>query len=104
MVQKKYQKAIREFVERALKSYGDRIESIVLFGSVARGDAGEDSDTDILVVWDGDKAKGWRLMTKLAFDILLDTEEYISIKVINSGDMNFENPFIRNVMRGIKIA
>jgi len=34
MVQKKYQKAIREFVERALKSYGDRIESIVLFGSV----------------------------------------------------------------------
>ena len=29
--------------------YGDRLERVVLFGSKARGDAGEDSDYDIAV-------------------------------------------------------
>src|SRR5215218_1916711 len=29
--------------------YGDRLERVVLFGSRARGDAGEDSDYDIAV-------------------------------------------------------
>jgi predicted nucleotidyltransferase len=34
-------------LRRALDAlYGDRIERVVLFGSRARGDAGEDSDYD----------------------------------------------------------
>ena len=32
--------------------YGDRLRAVVLFGSWARGDAGADSDIDLLVVLD----------------------------------------------------
>lgn len=46
----KYRKAVDEFVERVLDKYSDRIDSIILFGSVARGEAKEESDIDILVI------------------------------------------------------
>ena len=101
----KYRKAVDEFVEKVLDKYSDRIDSIILFGSVARGEAKEESDIDILVIWKGDEAEGWRAMTGLAFDVLLDEEEYISVKVLGLEDLKAENPFIENVMReGIKIA
>ena len=101
----KYRKAVDEFVEKVLDKYSDRIDSIILFGSVARGEAKEESDIDILVIWKGDEAEGWRAMTGLAFDVLLDEEEYISVKVLGLEDLKAENPFIKNVMReGITIA
>ena len=104
-LQKRYQRAVDEFMKRVLDTYRTRIESIILFGSVARGEAKEDSDIDILVIWKGDEAEGWRALTGLAFDGLLDKGEYISVKVIGVDDLKGENPFIRNVMReGIKIA
>ena len=60
---------------------------------------------DILVIWKGDEAEGWRAMTGLAFDVLLDEEEYISVKVLGLEDLKAENPFIKNVMKeGVKIA
>ena len=49
-IQEKYQRAVEGFVKKAIKRYKDKIESIILFGSVARGDAKEDSDVDILVI------------------------------------------------------
>lgn len=102
---KKYQNAVDEFVRRALEKCGDKIESIILFGSVARGEAKEDSDIDILVIWRGDEADGWRSMTGLSFDVLLDVREYISVKVIGLKDLGIKSPFIENVLReGIKIA
>ncbi|MCW7074784.1 MAG: nucleotidyltransferase domain-containing protein, partial [Candidatus Methanospirare jalkutatii] len=52
MLQKEYREAVEEFVRRVLERYKEKIESIILFGSVARGEAKEDSDIDILVVGD----------------------------------------------------
>ncbi len=105
-ISEKYQNAVDEFARRALEKWGDRIESIVLFGSVARGEAREDSDIDVLVVWRGDESEGWRSMTGLSFDVLLDVREYISVKVIGLKDLGgLKNPFITNVLReGIKIV
>ncbi len=41
----------------------------------------------------------------MATSLLLDEEEYISVKVLGLEDLKAENPFIKNVMReGIKIA
>ena len=40
--------AIREMVRRIVKQFDP--EKIILFGSQARGDAGPDSDVDLLVV------------------------------------------------------
>ena len=104
-IQKKYRKTVEEFVKRTLEQYKDKIDSIILFGSVARGEAREDSDIDILVIWKGNEAEGWRAMTGLAFDVLLDEEEYISVKVLGLEDLKAENPFVNNVIKeGIKIA
>ena len=41
-IEERYQKPIEEFVRRALERYRDEIESIILFGSVARGEGKED--------------------------------------------------------------
>lgn len=104
-IQKRYQKAVDEFLRRVLEKYRTRIDGIILFGSVARGEGREDSDIDLLVIWRGDESEGWRAMTGLAFEVLLEEEEYISVKVIGLEDLKRENPFIKNVMmEGIKIA
>ena len=47
---------LREASEALRAQYGDRIVAVGLFGSVARGEAGERSDVDVLVVvrdWPG---------------------------------------------------
>ena len=42
--------ALAAFVARLRQRYGDDVLRVVLFGSKARGDAGEESDLDVLVV------------------------------------------------------
>ena len=46
----RWQKALNEFVREMHALYGKRLQEVVLYGSWARGEAGEDSDTDTLVV------------------------------------------------------
>ena len=45
-----YRKAAAEFARRVASTLGDQLDSIVLYGSVARGEAKRNSDIDILVV------------------------------------------------------
>lgn len=49
------QKMIEKMVRRIVRKF--RPEKIILFGSHARGDAGPDSDVDLLVVMSIDEAK-----------------------------------------------
>ncbi|MEM2184681.1 MAG: nucleotidyltransferase domain-containing protein [Candidatus Methanomethylicia archaeon] len=44
---------IKRYCELLLDYFGDRLISIMLFGSIARGDWSRDSDIDILIVVDG---------------------------------------------------
>ena len=106
-ISERRRKAVEEFVRRALDRYGDRIESIILFGSVARGEAGEESDIDILVVTKKEDFRLRRMLIEIAFDILLNTGENISVKALSKDEFerrkNFS--FLRNVIsEGIKIA
>lgn len=45
---------LRELRRRLEELYGDRLAKVVLFGSRARGDAGPDSDLDIMIVLRGE--------------------------------------------------
>jgi len=107
MLQKKYREAVEEFVRRVLERYKDKIESIILFGSVARGKAKEDSDIDILIVVKKEDFKLRRALIGVAFDILLETGKDISVKVLSKNEFedrqNF--PFLRNIIsEGVRLA
>jgi predicted nucleotidyltransferase len=43
---------LENFVKRVCEEFGSIIVSIVLFGSVARGTAGKNSDIDVLIIYD----------------------------------------------------
>lgn len=47
---KDYRQIAEDFARHLKATYGDRIERIILFGSVARGDYRVDSDVDLIVV------------------------------------------------------
>lgn len=52
---KDYRRIAEDFALHLKAKYGERIERIILFGSVARGDYREDSDVDLIVVGRGDR-------------------------------------------------
>ena len=100
-------KAITEFVKKAIKAYGDKIQSITLFGSVARGTARLDSDIDLLVVVEKEDFLLRRELIGMAFDILLETGQDISVKVLSKDDFETYKSFsfLSNVLsEGVKIA
>jgi len=106
-IQKRYRKAVEEFVRRVLERYKDRIESIILFGSVARGEAKENSDIDVLIVVKKEDFRLRRALIGVAFDILLETGKDISVKVLSKNEFeerrNFS--FLRNIIsEGVKLA
>lgn len=43
---------LKQIKARLTAAYKDRLRGVVLYGSVARGDAGPDSDIDVLVLLD----------------------------------------------------
>lgn len=65
----------------------DKIVRIILFGSVARGDDGKDSDIDILIVSDY-----WEeidsIITDVVGDIVLDQQELISPHIMSVDRFN----------------
>ncbi|MEM2878909.1 MAG: nucleotidyltransferase domain-containing protein [Candidatus Hadarchaeales archaeon] len=48
-----YRDLMRRYFELLIERLGDRLRSLVLFGSVARGDWRKDSDIDLLVIAEG---------------------------------------------------
>ncbi|MHC4645586.1 MAG: nucleotidyltransferase family protein [Planctomycetota bacterium] len=49
---------LREFRQKTEKLYGKRLKRIILYGSYARGQATQDSDIDLAIVFEGDVVAG----------------------------------------------
>jgi predicted nucleotidyltransferase len=79
------------------------IEEIILFGSVARGEDRKDSDIDILVITSNvdDDLKIEDEIYDKTFDTLLETGEYLSVKMVDSEHYrkHEEFSFYRNVKK-----
>ncbi len=106
-VQNQYQDILEKYVAIVSEKWGESVEDIILFGSVARGDAGEDSDIDLLIVVKEEDYRIRRQMISCAYELQLASGKRISVKVLSKKDFdrtkNFS--FLREVIsEGIRIA
>jgi predicted nucleotidyltransferase len=71
-------RALDDFVARVKESeIGDNIE-VILYGSMLRGDAHEESDIDVLVIATGDLRQVDETCGDIAFDVMLDQGQRVS--------------------------
>ena len=77
--------ALAQIVERLIRAYEP--ERIYLFGSMARGDAGPDSDFDLLLVVP-DEAEPARRRSRLAYETLRGTGTAADILVVTRTDFD----------------
>ncbi len=96
-------KVLDEFVRHVRERYGDRIERLIVFGSYARGDYGEDSDIDVLVVVKDRDLDIEKDISGVSFDLLLKYSVDISLKVYSVEEFErgrrLATPFMREVER-----
>ncbi|MCJ2520131.1 MAG: nucleotidyltransferase domain-containing protein [Candidatus Thermoplasmatota archaeon] len=84
---KDYRRIAENFARRLKEKYGDRIEQVMLFGSVARGDQNEESDVDILIVSVDDSWDFRKDIAGEALDLLIEEDVYISAKVFTPEEL-----------------
>ena len=99
-----YREAAEDFAGRLVAELGPEVDAIVLYGSVARGEATRDSDVDVLVIArDAGRAKehvkelAWAVEAERhrAFwlcPVVLDREEFLRLATVRW-------PFVREVSR-----
>ena len=92
--------------ESAKKLLGDKLHSVILYGSYARGDFNEDSDVDIMILADIDETTEQRTffhtMDEVTSDLDLELGTMVSVHLKNK-DFFYEwvtkLPFYRNVAK-----
>jgi predicted nucleotidyltransferase len=79
------QALLAEIKQRLLKAHGHRLRGVVLYGSEVRGQAGPDSDIDILVLLESPIDYGRDLRTNInaLHDLVLSLERPISAKPVD---------------------
>lgn len=91
--------------------FGEKLESVILYGSYARGDYNAESDIDIMALVDIEKselAKYRRTVSDFANDIDLKYDVLLSVKLQDK--FTFEKygnalPYYMNVVReGVKVS
>lgn len=76
------QQALETLVQRLYKRYRSQIESVVLFGSKARGDAETDSDIDVMVVLTNDDPHLRSNVRRVAARVSLEYDLLISVRAV----------------------
>jgi len=76
-------RALETLVRRLYASYSGQIQSVVLFGSKARGDAGPDSDIDVLVVLSDDDPYLCSSVRRLAARVSLEYDLLFSVRAVS---------------------
>ncbi|MDR3264926.1 MAG: nucleotidyltransferase domain-containing protein [Synergistaceae bacterium] len=71
------ERSLEVFLERLRKQEGDNLIRVILFGSVARGDARDNSDTDVLVlVKEGEGLELLDRIVEISVEVDLEVGEY----------------------------
>lgn len=79
---------VKKCKEVLAQQYGKRLKGVILYGSMARGEAATDSDIDLLVLLEPPLdyfAELWKLVDVL-YPIQLESEQLISAKPVSLND------------------
>lgn len=98
----KVQQALNKLIPELTHIFGDELQQIVLYGSVARGMQTEESDVDIAVILQGYTPSMHDQMTDLAVDLELEYDLVLSILLIDHSEFQkWEDvlPFFQNVKK-----
>lgn len=97
-------KAVRDLRRRVERAFPGNLQKLLVFGSVARGTDGPDSDIDVLVVLDRtDVPQTWTLEKRLrdiAFPVELEHDVVFDLKLALKDDLPYakgHTPFMENV-------
>ena len=96
----KYKKIFDKLVDGLVKIYGESLQSIILYGSVARGTDTAESDIDIAVFVTYDNEQMHDIMTDLNVNLELEYGKIISILLLDQSEYKKwkdVSPFYRNV-------
>jgi len=98
---KEFEEPVFEFVKRVSRL--PNIRSVVLFGSVARGEADKRSDIDVLIVFDaqGDlnKLEEKRQVSEIALDIEKEYDRSLQLVFSNRDLQGLDRQFIQEVLK-----
>lgn len=89
-------------VQKVLSIYSDNILSVILYGSVARGDNGDESDIDIALIVDKDDEQQHDELLEAIVDINLDHNCLISPALIERSQFEkWSNilPYYKNIKK-----
>ena len=105
------QALLNETVTGLRAIFGEKLESVILYGSYARGDYDDDSDIDIMVrvICTRDQLENYRhILSDVASGLSLEYNVMVSVSVVDTETFNRYRrhlPYFENVEReGIKIA
>ena len=102
---------MEDFAKNARKILGNSLDSVIVYGSYARGDYSEFSDIDVMLLvslGDEDIKKISDQISDLAFDFMMKYGVDISPVITNTDHFNYwvDNlPFYRNVRdEGVRLS
>jgi len=97
-----YRRTITHLRDELVKEFGDSIESIVLYGSIARDEADEESDIDILVVTRENNKKIHDGISRIRTTIDLNNNTLTTLVQINRNELEryikLGSPFMESVV------
>ena len=99
---KKVKSLINRIKNHLTTIYGTRIRKVILYGSWVRGDAGKDSDIDVLVLVDQslNPFEVRKSMSDFLYDIVIEEGELVSVLVIPEHIYeSYNSPFMLNVRK-----
>lgn len=98
-----YSRAVTELKNRLIKELGEHIESIVLYGSVAKRKTHEDSDIDVLIVTQNYDKELFDKISKIRTRIDLDNNTLTSLFYVSREELEryvkLGSPFIKSVAK-----
>ena len=95
--------ALQAYAHALQSRFGARLVDVLLFGSQARGDAGDGSDVDVMMILDRTAGNDLSEARSLAFDIWLTYRVLLSVRAFSRRGWQelgaMHSLFYRNVTR-----